>query len=234
MTDDLFSLDLPGVTPSRQSRSRETMEALLKAGEQLLRTRHLEDLSIVDLTAEVGVTVGSFYGRFESKDAYFNALQVIAIRRGQARYVALRASGALAQTDLAELCRLLAEHAAGWFREHEGVARAALRHSSRPERWSAFKELGRVFVVVSTPDMLARLGPGRRAAKTRTVGFAFQAMFGILVNIVLNDPGPCGLDDADLVPRLAALVEAIVRVEADGAAPDGRGRSPRARRAAKA
>ena len=39
-------LDLPGVAPSRQKRSRETTLALLEAGAAMLRTRSLAELSI--------------------------------------------------------------------------------------------------------------------------------------------------------------------------------------------
>ena len=60
-----------GVLPKK--RSRETTLALLKAGAEMLRRRSLAELSIEALCAEVGATVGAFYSRFESKDAYFNA-----------------------------------------------------------------------------------------------------------------------------------------------------------------
>ena len=78
-------LDLPGVAPSRQKRSRETTLALLKAGAEMLRRRSLAELSIEALCAEVGATVGAFYSRFESKDAYFNALMALAARDGAGR-----------------------------------------------------------------------------------------------------------------------------------------------------
>jgi AcrR family transcriptional regulator len=213
LDDETFLNGLPGVLPSRQQRSRKTTEALLLAGEKLLRTRRLEEVSIADLAASVGVTVGSFYGRFESKDAYFNALQALAIRRARLRHGALRAQAGDAPLELAQVCRALAGSAAAWFRDNEGVVRAALTYDSHAQRWTPFKELGRDFRASSTPTLLACLGPGRRAAKTRAIGFAFQALFGILINIVLNNPGPCGLGDRDLVPRLAALIEATLRAE---------------------
>src|SRR3977135_4182205 len=78
-------LDFPGVTPSRQKRSRETTSALLKAGAEMLRTHSLAELSIEALCREVGATVGAFYSRFESKDAYFNALMALAARDGESR-----------------------------------------------------------------------------------------------------------------------------------------------------
>ena len=88
-------LDLPGVTPSRQKRSRETTAALLQAGAEMLRTHSFAELSIDALCRQVGATVGAFYSRFESKDAYFNALMALAARDGERR-VSEMAEGARA------------------------------------------------------------------------------------------------------------------------------------------
>ena len=72
----------PVFTPSRQKRSRETTLALLKAGAEMLRTHSLTELSIEALCREVGATVGAFYSRFDSKEAYFNVLIELAARDG--------------------------------------------------------------------------------------------------------------------------------------------------------
>src|ERR1700761_6436071 len=76
-------IDFPGVAPSRQKRSRETTLALLQAGAEMLRSRSLAELSIEALCAKVGATVGAFYSRFDSKEAYFNTLVALAARDGQ-------------------------------------------------------------------------------------------------------------------------------------------------------
>ena len=73
------------MTPSRQKRSRETTAALLQAGAEMLRTHSLAELSIEALCRQVGATVGAFYSRFESKEAYFNALMALAARDGESR-----------------------------------------------------------------------------------------------------------------------------------------------------
>ena len=88
-------LDFPGVTPSRQKRSREMTAALLEAGADMLRTRSLAELSIDALCTKVGATVGAFYSRFESKEAYFNALIELAARDGARRLSAMTANAAV-------------------------------------------------------------------------------------------------------------------------------------------
>lgn len=196
--------DLPGVTPSRQQRSRETTAALLKAGAVMLRTHSLGELSIEVLCRQVGATVGAFYSRFESKDAYFNALIELAARDGAGRLSRMKDDRRLTEADLAGRSRLLVRGTIGWIRNHEGVLRAALQHDdTRPDRWSIFKALARANVADATPILLGAMGPGNKAAKTRAIAFGFQAVLGTLVNAILNDPGPLSIHDREMEDRLA-------------------------------
>lgn len=210
------NFDFPGVTPSRQQRSRETTAALLRAGAEMLRTRSLAELSIEVLCGEVGATVGAFYSRFESKDAYFNALVELAARDGNALLSRVTGNDRLKDASLSELSRLLVDGMVGWMRGHQGVLRAALQHDdTRPDRWTRFKELARIAVAGATPRLLGAMGNGRRAAKMRTIAFGFQVVFGTLVNAILNDPGPLSIHDDEMVVRLSdcllRLLEAEIR-----------------------
>lgn len=213
----LAELDLPGVTPSRQRRSRETTAALLRAGARMLRDRALDDLSIEELCAEVGATVGSFYGRFESKDAYFNALLALVARDGRAMVVAMGANADLRGRDLATRCDVLVGRIIGWMRRHQGVLRAALQRSGRdPSRWSGFKDLAAATAAQASPILLAAMGRSRRAAKARAVAFGFQTVFGTLVNAILNDPGPLSIDDRDMARRLGRCLFLQLEAEVAG------------------
>lgn len=58
-----------------QQRSRATLEKLLTAGVELLEEKGYEGLSIGELSARAGVSVGSIYQRFEGKEALFAALR---------------------------------------------------------------------------------------------------------------------------------------------------------------
>lgn len=207
-------LDLPGVAPSRQKRSRETTLALLHAGAEMLRKRSLAELSIEALCAEVGATVGAFYSRFESKDAYFNALMALAARDGERRVSEMAADPHRADTDLAARCHQLVRGVIGWMRAHEGVLRAALQHDdNRPDKWTPFKALARANTERATPLLLPALGKGRRAAKSRAIAFGFQVVLGTLVNAILNDPGPLSLHDRELEERLSNLLRQLLEAE---------------------
>jgi AcrR family transcriptional regulator len=205
--------DLPGVTPSRQKRSRETTAALLRAGAEMLRTHSLAELSIEALCRQVGATVGAFYSRFESKDAYFNALMALAARDGEWR-VSEMAGGARDGADLAARCRQVVGGTIGWIRAHEGVLRAALQHDdNRPDSWTPFRTLARANTERAIPLLLPAMGKGRRAAKSRAIAFGFQVVLGTLVNAILNDPGPLSLHDKELKVRLSDCLLLLLEAE---------------------
>src|SRR5580704_12001784 len=93
--------EFPGVTPDRQKRSREMTAALLQAGAWMLRTRSLGELSIEALCTNVGATVGAFYSRFESNEAYFNTLMELPARDGERAMAQMAENRPLADADLA-------------------------------------------------------------------------------------------------------------------------------------
>jgi len=210
-------IDLPGVAPSRQKRSRETTLALLRAGAEMLRTRSLAELSIEALCTEVGVTVGAFYSRFESKEAYFNALTALAARDGEQRLEEIRRPSP--GTDLHKLCQIVVNGVVAWMRQHEGVLRAALQHDdTRPDRWTPFKALAKATTERATPLLLPAMGKGQLAAKTHTIAFGLQVVLGTLVNAILNDPGPLSLRSKDMETRLAGCLLLLLQAEAVGSA----------------
>jgi AcrR family transcriptional regulator len=202
--DWLAVRDLPGVLPTQQRRSQETTVALLEAAAVMLRERSLDELSIEDLCKRVGVTIGAFYGRFESKDAFFSALMSLAARKALAAVAAAVADEDDVGTGLEEACRRVVEVAVEVVRRNVGVVRAASQYESiYPERWGTVRATGRAMVDLAMPLLLARMGRGRAAAKTRSIGFAFQMMFGTLINAVQHKPKLVSLDEPEMVDRLA-------------------------------
>ena len=178
--------------------------ALLEAAAAMLRERSLDELSIEDLCKRVGVTIGAFYGRFESKDAFFSALMSLAVKRAIAAVHAAVADADNLETGLEAACRRVVEVAVDVVRRNVGVVRAAAQYESvYPERWGTVRTTGTAMVDLATPLLLARMGRGRTAAKTRSIGFAFQMMFGTLCNAVLHKPKLVALDATEMVDRLA-------------------------------
>ncbi len=215
MRPDPAEFDLPGVTPSRQKRSRETTAALLQAGAEMLRTRSLAELSIEALCRKVGATVGAFYSRFESKDAYFNALMALAARDGESRLSRMSAATRMATPTLPSPPPPLVRGIIGWMRNHEGVLRAALQYDdNRPDRWTPFKALARANIRTRHALSCCRaMGRAARAAKSRAIAFGFQVVLGTLVNAILNDPGPLSLHDREMEVRLGDCLLLLLAAE---------------------
>lgn len=58
-----------GLRPPQQRRSRESLERILRAGADVLADRGYDGFTIGEVSRVARVSVGSVYGRFESKDA---------------------------------------------------------------------------------------------------------------------------------------------------------------------
>ncbi|CCD93769.1 conserved hypothetical protein [Bradyrhizobium sp. ORS 375] len=233
MPPRIAQVDLPGVTPSRQQRSRETTLALLTAGAELLRTRSLAELSISELCADIGATVGAFYSRFDSKEAYFNALLALTLQDGREQLLRLPPVGSVQPGELDAQCRLLVRGTVLWMRRHRGVLRAALmRSEDGPNNWTGFKELAQVLsqraaLLLRSPapgGSTRRRKPAATAEERKTVAFGVQVVLGTLVNAILNDPGPLSIDDDEIADRLGACLVLLLRAGPDGAPHEPRGR----------
>lgn len=72
-----------------QKRSRDTLEKLLATGTSLLAEKGYEGFSIADVSARSGVSIGSLYQRFESKETMFAALQERILERIDAEQATL-------------------------------------------------------------------------------------------------------------------------------------------------
>jgi AcrR family transcriptional regulator len=190
-----------------QPRARATRDALLTTARSLLRDRDFNALSIADLAAATGLSVGSFYGRFRDKEAFFALLQDQVtgewLAAGRTLLARAAADDRPARALVAELCASLVRT----FRADSGFLRSSLKHAStRPESWTPIKRTGEVFidgVVAVLGPRLTHLCADRREPRIR---FAMQVVYGTCVNAVLNDPGPIVLTD----PRLERELERVV------------------------
>ena len=65
---------MQGVQAPRQARSQRTFDNLLDAAEDLLNEKSFLELSINEIVSRAGSSVGSFYARFDDKDALLRCL----------------------------------------------------------------------------------------------------------------------------------------------------------------
>jgi AcrR family transcriptional regulator len=189
--------DVPGMRPVQQQRSRELVIRLMNEGLALLQDHDFDSLSIEALCARCEATVGSFYGRFESKEAFIDTLQRLVVADAR-RY-------------LPHLLGWICKGGVRWYRDHEGLVRACLRRATHDRRtWTSLREVGRLHVTHALPRIVALSSPEPGTALQERIAFAFQMLYGTLNNMVLIDPGPVSLRQASAAGTLAAAMQQLI------------------------
>ena len=210
----IASMRFNGVTPALQARSERTFHALIRAGRKALETKGFDAVTISELARAAGTSVGAFYGRFENKEAFFFAIQEIAIAEVGADLRAYFDQPEIETADNAGFLRAVAHYWVRVFRMHRGLYLAASKHSStRPGAWTPFKRLGwdsAALVIEKLSPRLKKLGI---SDPEREVRVALQFVNGLLVNATLNDPGPIRLDDKDMEENITRFLCSFFRVD---------------------
>jgi AcrR family transcriptional regulator len=206
MLDEQLIADVKvaGLRPTQQQRSRALVVRLMNEGLALLEEHDFESLSIEALCQRCDATVGSFYARFASKDAFVDVLQRLVVEDARRELAASYASERLPRDSLAHLLNWITKGGVAWMRRHEGLVRASLRRASSDRRsWTPMRELGRLHVEHALPHIAQLVAARSDRGLEGRIRFAFQMMYGTLNNMVLIDPGPYSLRDA-ATPRLLA------------------------------
>jgi AcrR family transcriptional regulator len=208
----LDGFEAPGMRPAQQMRSRKLIVDLFNEALLLLREVDFEGLSIDTLCERASATVGSFYSRFENKDAFVNALQRMLIVATRRTIETDYASSTAPVGNLDHLINWIAKGVIAWYQRNEGVIRASLRRANvEAGTWTPMQELGGVQIEQAVPRILALLPKDVVAdgAEDRA-RFAFQILFGTLNNLVLIDPGPFGLNDRETSQMLASSMVQLI------------------------
>ncbi len=207
----------PGVRHVKQQRSLQTQQALLAAGRELLKTTHdLPGLSVAQVAAAAGVAVGSFYSRFDDKNAWFAELTHQAALAAVADRQHLLGASAMHRAAPARKVLLLMQWLVQVHRDHQGIFRASVSDPARTHLyWVPLTRLcaqvDDLVYALLAPDLPAGPGSARpanlhrpqRKPDRKPMGFALQMVFGTLVNAVLHDGGPVRLQDPTLAAALA-------------------------------
>lgn len=157
MSETLAPLDgQDGYSVPRNARGMRTTLQLLDAGQNLLRSRFLDEVSIQDICASANVTTGAFYKRFESKDIYFKALQTLLIAKMREITEKRMAAFDSRTWDLREAVETIAHSMRLWVCENEGVLRASLVNRTGTYALSdprLDQEMARQFYLYVTQEM---------------------------------------------------------------------------------
>lgn len=192
--------------PAYQTRSREQRDRLLKAGERAFAASGFWETHVTDIAKRAGCSVGSFYRRFEDKEAFFLALQADMAARSEANIVAFFSDPARATEPLDDLFRLLLRRTARGMREIEGYYRALFELSLRGQDvWPSMRRIEALeadFVVLIIRDRGLAIEPGLE----RRAQLAIRMVHGQIVAAMLHGPGPWEADDPALHDELALVL----------------------------
>lgn len=206
----LMDDDIPGVLPAKQARSRRIRDAYIEAGFKLLNSNRFNDLKISDLAEECGQSVGSFYTRFEDKEAYFRALRATAIQLCNSEIHARVNVDKLYEMEPSEALDALVDLMADLFTGPvRGVLRESLLRILEPDDpWAPMRDSARE-IMRNYRRACATLFPAFTPEETKErLSFCFQLIVGALQNDLVNDYHVFSTRDHSL---RAALKEATHR-----------------------
>ncbi|MEM7309012.1 MAG: TetR/AcrR family transcriptional regulator [Planctomycetota bacterium] len=122
------------ISPPLQARSRAALERLVVAAEALLRERSFESLPLSLLLKRARVSVGSFYARFEGKDAFLAFLHTRYVERAEALSIAVLDPKRFDERELDATLRLLCRYLVAVYRRNRGLLRVVwLERRSNPD-----------------------------------------------------------------------------------------------------
>ena len=205
--------DVPGVMPARQRRSVILRDAYIRAGIKILNTKRLSDLSVSELAQECGGSVGSFYTRFEDKEAYFRALRVAAIAMCNKEIQSRVSIAKLYEMEPGEALDEMVDLMADLFTSPiRGVLRESLlRILEDDDPWAPMRDSARE-IMRNYQRACATLFPEFTPERTkRRLNFCFQLTVGTLQNDLVNDYHVFSTRDESLRTGLKETLRSYMR-----------------------
>jgi AcrR family transcriptional regulator len=210
--------DRKSVRPPMQQRSRDSLEGFLRAAERLLENALWDELTIGQIVAEAGSSVGAFYARFASKDAMLPVLLE--------RYVDTLATSAMElygavppKAGLEERARAIVIERVSRYRRWRGLLRAlVILGRTRPDAVGDTTGLHAATVGQAILDFMEpAFGEIRRGDPATAVRRGFYFVSAICRERVLFDNLPhlatTPLTDDELIEELTAMLVGYLRAE---------------------
>jgi len=197
-----------GVKPALQGRSKHRRDELIQAGMKLLCEKSMIDISIIELTAACGYSVGTFYSRFEDKQSFFRAIQETAVAHRLEIYETEFADPKWKTASSKEIFEHLVHNTVDFIHgSWRGVVKESILGScSNREIWEPLRlggrEVSKMILELLEPHFLDDNPEESRAS----VKFGMQMFYGTIVLAALNNPGPVRLEDKEFRENLIRML----------------------------
>jgi AcrR family transcriptional regulator len=200
--------------PAKQLRSEQTHEKLLQSGLDLLRDGVFDDISIAQISARAGCSVGSFYLRFRNKEAFFKFLIESISETLEADLHANLTPESVKELSLAQTVRHCVEHYVETNRQYESIIRAAVQYSiNDSDDWQPVRDNG-LKLHAHYIDLIlskSRKSDPKEAQQQLLVGL--QIISGHLVNSITHPVNNLPLHDPNLSHWLFEVVMHCLKVK---------------------
>lgn len=217
---DWVEIPRQGVTPTYQRRGAERQRALIEAGLRLTAWQDWSDITIAEIASTIGCSVGTFYTRFHTKDAYFDVLLGFAVSRMIARAQAFHEASECIDESASEFVATWVALGCNSFREHRGLYATGLLALRRlPEEDRARSPLIRLRECsrdLFVKGMERHAVAGHSRFSRSELLFAHQMYRSALINAALTDAGPLRLNDPEFPLHLARMLCRYLRIDESG------------------
>lgn len=205
--------------PAYQARSRDQRDRLLKAGERVFAEKGFWQAHVADIARGAGCSVGSFYRRFQDKEAFFYALQADMSERGEANIRRYFDDPARADEPLTTILRRLVNNTAKVIIGIEGYYRALMELSLRGANvWPLMRRL-EVIEAGLILDLLRTRGVPLDGSAESRAHLGVRMMHSQLISSILHGPGPFEVGDPEFYEELALMLSRYLGLEG-GALPN--------------
>ncbi|MEZ5892916.1 MAG: TetR/AcrR family transcriptional regulator [Parvularculaceae bacterium] len=186
----------------QQERSRVTTAKFVAAAMKLLEKQTFAELSVNELAVTAKRSVGVFYQRFGSKDAFLKILLSSFLETGVGPEAALKWQGKTPAEIFSKF--LMDTHAR--ILAHRNLWHAALElSSSDPTFWGQYGGLRARRFDDLVGAMEKSRGKKLSPAEIRRFAVASQLFNSVINNQIINSPGPLTLDDNEFLPTMTEI-----------------------------
>ena len=218
IVDSVVSKALTGlpeshVLPTMQLRSLERQKAMLSAGLKLTELADWEKVSVAEIAAVNGFSVGSFYTRFQNKQAYLDVLiSIVALQMRKKMDIFIEQQCANNLSGLQKLDSFV-EQTIHTFLSLKGILRMSVMNRRKDAHGEVvvypFTE-ARAYSCDQFVQLMMPYVAGRDEHKHIRLSFAHQMINSTLMNAILTDPGPVHLNSDVFKQEIVAAISAYI------------------------
>ncbi len=200
----------PGVRLPRQPRSRISFERMIAAAHDLIAESGLEGATVQGILKRSGVGSGTFYARFDGRDALLAYLAIRFWAEAEEGWASVLSPPRWAAAGPKEILTQFTRMAVVWTRAHGSLLRAFLVHAMTHEAYDLLDQTAELDNTIA--DHLTRLLLPRAEEFThedpeQAIRLATLQVFATLRSRFIFAWGdrPDGIDDQELAGELASM-----------------------------